>query len=372
MLVASTLALAVLPGSASAEPFCTDTWTGANEGLWQTASNWSTGKVPSSTDVACIAAGKTVKVTEGTNQTGVLLDKGTVAISGGALEITNGLEASSASTLNLSNGTLTGAGTVDVSGGFVWNGGTMSGSGSTVLASGVSGTIGRVTLKERTLVNEGTLTWSESYIVLREGAQFKNQGTFNANPDGNSISREGEGTAPLIVNTGTFQKTEGTGKTRIGVAIDNEATVSAKSGHLDFGGGGTSGQSHVGSWSAASGAEIAFSEGSYSLGSTVPLSGAITLTDVSVGTPGATVAAGKIEGAAATVTLTSTYGLGGTLKLDGPGTSTLSSLNLGTNGTLTGAGTVDVSGGFVWNGGTMSGSGSTVLASGVSGTIGRV
>ena len=46
---------------ASAEPLCTDTWTGPNEGAWQEGTNWSTGSVPSSSDVACIEAGKTVK-----------------------------------------------------------------------------------------------------------------------------------------------------------------------------------------------------------------------------------------------------------------------------------------------------------------------
>ncbi|MBA3808277.1 MAG: RHS repeat protein, partial [Solirubrobacterales bacterium] len=69
---------------------------------------------------------------------------------------------------------------------------------------------------------------------LREGAQFKNQGTFNANPDGNSISREGEGTAPLIVNTGTFQKTTGTGTTRIEVNFENLGIVREETGRLEF------------------------------------------------------------------------------------------------------------------------------------------
>lgn len=35
------LSMAVLPATASAEPLCTDSWTGPVEGSWQTASNWS-------------------------------------------------------------------------------------------------------------------------------------------------------------------------------------------------------------------------------------------------------------------------------------------------------------------------------------------
>lgn len=107
--------LALAPAGASAEPLCTDTWTGASGGEWQTATNWSTGKVPSSTDVACIAVGKTVDVTEGANQAGVLEDKGTLAISGGSLELVSALEASSAVSLTQSGGTLSGVGTLDIS-----------------------------------------------------------------------------------------------------------------------------------------------------------------------------------------------------------------------------------------------------------------
>lgn len=132
-------ALALVPAGASAEPLCTDTWTGPGEGEWQTASDWSTGKVPSSSDVACVGAEKTVEVTGGTDHAGVLEDKGTIAISGGSLELVSALEASSATSLTLTGGTLTGAGSLDVSGSFLWEGtSTISGSGMLVLESGMS------------------------------------------------------------------------------------------------------------------------------------------------------------------------------------------------------------------------------------------
>lgn len=182
--------LAVAAQAASAEPVCTDTWTGASGGEWQTATNWSTSKVPTSSDVACIGLETTVNVTEGINQTGVLEDKGTLAISGGSLELANALEASSTSTLNLSGGTLTGAGTLDISGSLQWDthigfSGTMAGSGQTVLKPGASGIIyynndpsEAVYLTERTFVNEGTMTLQTSALFMSEGAQFKNVGTF--------------------------------------------------------------------------------------------------------------------------------------------------------------------------------------------------
>ncbi len=127
---------------ASAEPLCTDTWTGASEGTWQTASNWSAGHVPTSSDVACLGAGTSVTVSEGPNQASVVVDKGALTISSGSsLEVASALEASSVSTLTLTSGTLTGAGTVDVSSFLSWTNGKMTGSGSTVVQSGASASL---------------------------------------------------------------------------------------------------------------------------------------------------------------------------------------------------------------------------------------
>jgi len=64
-LACSVVGLAALPAATSADPSCTDTWTGdAGDGLWQTAGNWSTESAPSSSDVACIGSGVTVHITE--------------------------------------------------------------------------------------------------------------------------------------------------------------------------------------------------------------------------------------------------------------------------------------------------------------------
>ena len=127
VLAVLLLALALAPAGASAESLCTDNFTGASEGTWQTASNWSTGKVPTSSDVACVGSAKTVKVSSGSQVAGVLQGEGAVVISGGSLELTNTLEASSIRALVLSSGgTLTGAATVKVTGSLEWPNGTMS------------------------------------------------------------------------------------------------------------------------------------------------------------------------------------------------------------------------------------------------------
>jgi hypothetical protein len=98
--------LVLVPASASAEPLCTDTWTGPAEGNWTTAEDWSSG-VPTSSSVVCIAAGKTVKVTEGVHQAGVIEDKGGLWVYFGTLEVTNALEASSVAGLTMQGATLT-------------------------------------------------------------------------------------------------------------------------------------------------------------------------------------------------------------------------------------------------------------------------
>jgi hypothetical protein len=216
VLQAAVLVLA--PAGASAESLCTDTWTGPGEGNWTTAEDWATSKVPTSTDVACIGSGKTVNVTTGANQAGVVQGAGILAISGGSLELASGLEVSTIASLKQTGGTLTGAGTLDITSSFPAVEGRMSGSGSTVMGSGASGVVevpsetDRLFLEGRSFLNEGTLTFTSGTLELSGGAQLKNTGTFKVNSE--TLYRfceicimSGSKSAPSIVNTGTFEKT---------------------------------------------------------------------------------------------------------------------------------------------------------------------
>jgi antigen 43 len=135
--------LALIPSTTLADPSCTDSWTGAaSDGLWQTAGNWSTEAVPSSSDVACIGPGTTVHLTGGVNHASVLLDdEGTLQISGGSLELTSTGAPSAVGTLALSGGSLSGPAAVDVVNSLNWTGGMMTGSGSTSLLAPATGTI---------------------------------------------------------------------------------------------------------------------------------------------------------------------------------------------------------------------------------------
>jgi hypothetical protein len=61
------IALAGVLSTSAAAATCTDNFIGPNEGQWSTATNWSTGKRPTPTDVACWSAGITVLATEPEN-----------------------------------------------------------------------------------------------------------------------------------------------------------------------------------------------------------------------------------------------------------------------------------------------------------------
>ncbi len=368
VLLAAILAFGA--AGASAESLCTDTWTGPSEGSWTTAEDWSTGAVPTSTSVACIGSGKTVTVTEGANQTGVAQGEGTIAISGGSLEVANALEASSIKGLSMSGGALTGSGAVDVTGTLVGLQGKLEGS-DVVVESGATGTITNVLRLYGMLTNDGAFTiGARDGLGGEESARFVNNGTLTI--EGNEEVNTGmyrlstTGSPPALVNNGTLKRTNGTGKIPVVWSIANDGAVEATQGILAFGGGGVSGSEHVGSWSAASGATIrlenlGYGAVSFALGSSVPVSGAFV-----VGSE-ATVKAGVIEGSSSTITV---EGGGSPLvEVTGSSPSTIAHLKFIGGGTLSDAGEVDVTGSFTCRGGAVAGSGVFVVESGATAVL---
>jgi RHS repeat-associated protein len=367
VLLAAAIVGASQPAVATAEPACTDNWVGGEAGGWQTAANWSAGHVPSSTDVACIAAGKTAVVEGGTNHAGVVQGEGGISLNGGSLELANALEGSKLGSLSLS-ATLTGPATLTLTSSLTWSsGGVMAGTGSTVLGASATGSVAgcascsRPLLTERTFVNQGTLTFSGiTESLMSEGARLENSGTLKLNSEaGFAINvAEGSKTAPKILNTGTFERTEHGSVTRAVPSFENHGTVSAQSGHLDLTGGGSSNAS--GQWLASAGAEVIFRGGSFSLVGG-KWSGPIAIN-------GAKVTAEGVEGSAAELEVwlgeSSSPG-----ELDiASGSMTVSSLLL-ENSTLGGAGTLVVANALHWlSAGKMAGSGKTVLPSAAIGT----
>ena len=110
---------------------------------------------------------------------------------------------------------------------------------------------------------------ADGSIAMKDGAEFENSGTFNADSwdpacgygyGGTSFENAG-GAASSITNTGTFQSDAEGSAINLEVGFTNGGTVSgAGSSSLAFhaGGGGTGG-----TWSAASGATLTFASGSF-------------------------------------------------------------------------------------------------------------
>jgi RHS repeat-associated protein len=320
---------ALVPASASAEPLCTDTWTGASEGEWTTAANWSAGHAPGSTDVACIGAGKTAKVNGSAAVAGVVEGAGTVSMSGGSLEVANSLETGVIATFSETGGTLQGAGSLEVSTSLTWKSGEMAGSGQTVVKSGAVATLDATSNKfmaTRLFVNEGTLTFSEGQLWMASGAEIKNTGTFNANSASGIAT--GSGTAS-IVNSGTFAKTTGAGSTGIGPPFESSGTVDAATGEFEFAQPVTLLSGTI--------------EGHFRFDKSTTV--------------------GTVEGAAATVTLP----LGSSLSVNSGNTATIGTLEL--HSTVSGAGTLAIAKSLTWASGEMIGSGTTLIEGEATGTI---
>jgi hypothetical protein len=333
---------------------CTDTWTGgASTEAWATAGNWSTG-VPGFSDVACIGSGVTVRVSEGAQSVGSLQDEGTLVVAGGSLEVSEESTVSSVDSLSLTGGTLSLAGELDVASSLTSSGNaTVSGAGRLVVQSSATGTLGAsgcslFTLSGATLLNEGTVTLGASggvsgQLDMAEGAKLENAGTFYADsypagcvPGSNSASIQSNGGSPSVSNTGTFSADAGgVHAALVSVPFDNEGTVHVASGVLNPTGGGSSTE---GTWTTASGTEVGFTTGSFSL----------THDDAS----------------GAKLVLS-----GGTLSI-ATGTTTVDSLSL-TGGTLSLSGELDASGSLASSGNaTVSGAGRLVVQSGATGTLG--
>jgi RHS repeat-associated protein len=242
LLAAVSSAFLALLGTSSVNAAeCTNTWTGAAEGTWQAAANWSAGHAPSSSDIACIGSGKTVNVTAGTNQAAIVQGEGSLTIKESTLELFGTSEPSAIKNLTVKyNAVLTGPGTINVSSSFAWtNESTMSGTGATVLGAKATGSVttggGWARLKERRLVNEGTFAMNEGVMLLTEKSEILNKGTFTVNHEG-TFDIFAEGTTPKFVNSGLLQKTSGAGETELTVNFENQGEVNAKSGTLLFSG----------------------------------------------------------------------------------------------------------------------------------------
>src|SRR5262249_30401372 len=135
-----------------------------------------------------------------------------------------------------------------VTGTLLWTGGLIGGSGSTEIASSATFTVSAGTnkfLDQGLLNNKGHGIWTGPGIVyLQNGATLLNSGALDLQND--QVVGYNGGPAPSFTNTGVVTKVAGTGISRWDVAFNNNGTVIAASGTVQFNGGGaSSGEFHA-------------------------------------------------------------------------------------------------------------------------------
>ena len=262
------------------------------------------------------------------------MPSGTLALQGGSLSVEAGYTATAAS-FTQTGGTLKGAGSLNVSSTLTWSGGSMAGTGSTAILASGTGTLANVSIDERTLINDGSLSLSGTYLMMRETAILENTGTLTVNVEGEEtgITHPYAEPGALLINSGTIRKTAGSGFTRIRANLANLGTIRAESGTL------------------------AFSESQTAL-----LFSGSALTG-SVEFQGPNIIAGDVVSSGGTLTI------GSMSPLEIASGSTVQASELALNGAVEGDGNLEVTGSLAWEGSKMSGSGRTVLAAGASGSV---
>jgi hypothetical protein len=326
---------------------CAKTWTGAVSTSWTASGNWTPSGAPGATAYACISSGAnapTIAAASNISIAGMELNNLTFTVDGTlSLTDTGGTKSSL-----MTGGALAGTGTVTIASGhtFTWNGGVMQGTGSTVVAA--SGTLVMdnsasnqyLILDQRTLTNNGTVTytpnaggWNLYLAYFGNVTSFVNNGTFTYNGLNAADPGIGSGGPSTITNNGTFTKAGGTATATISPAFDNDGTVKSKAGVLSLNGGSAVG---TGSFGASSGASVALAGGTFNLAGGSAFTGHVAIT-------------------------------GGSVSIASGGTLTMSGSNAFAGGIIEGAGIVRVNGTLVWTGGVMQGTGSTVVAA--SGTL---
>ena len=137
---------------------CTDSWTSASSGSWDTPSNWSTGKVPISSDRVCVSA-------SGNTPYSVIVGNETIEVASLTVGSTG-----SEPTLMIGNASAGGTAEVDVSGDIdIASNGIVTVAAPTPFAASL--TAGSVT-------NAGTLSvQNNATLTLSDGSTFENTST---------------------------------------------------------------------------------------------------------------------------------------------------------------------------------------------------
>ncbi|MDB5292221.1 MAG: type 1 secretion C-terminal target domain subclass, partial [Phycisphaerales bacterium] len=258
--------------------------------------------------------------------------------------------ASSAVGGTFAGGTLDGSGDVTYSGTLNLTSGTMQGAGKTVIAAGGSLIVGGNLALNRVLENDAGAAWTAGAILMI-GGTVNNNGTWTTSSTGTLQCYGNGGTNAFNNNSGATFFQSGTGTTQFfvnstGVAFNNAGTVNVQAGTLQLLAGGN----QTGAFTVAA-------------TSTLTLNGTHTFAAGSTVTGAGTLA---VTGGAST--FASAQNISGTLSISGGtavfnGNVTAGSLAM-SGGTLGGAGNVTLTGTSSWSAGTMQDAGKTVIAAG--------
>ncbi len=266
---------------------------------------------------------------------------GTTVLDGGTLALNNA-NPLTLSALSLNQGTLTGSGAITVGGALQVLGGSVALTGSAGFTTGGSTTINMAAASGGTLtvarpwVNSGTLSLAGDDFIALDGSA----GGFITNATGGvmnlastaAFAVQNLGGAPAFNNAGTVNYNGAGLATLAAGSFTNLGAVNVNSGGLAVNGGG----SDSGSYTVATGAVLAFTGGTRTLGAGASATGGGRL-EVSAGTVDINTA--LTPGALLFQTS------GGTLNFNHTAAQTVSALTL-TGGAVGGTGSLVVSGAF--------------------------
>jgi hypothetical protein len=172
--------------------------------------------------------------------------------------------------VNIANGTINLTAPVTIAGQLNWWAGTLSGSPLTIASNGVMHLNLGVKYLTCPLTNGGTVLWTGSDFIVRNASSYGYFGAVENLPgalwdiqcDARIIDDYNCcGTVnPYFHNAGLLRKSAATGTSTFSIPLINDGAVAVLQGTLNVGSGGTV----EGSFSAAAGAAIIFSGGSFS------------------------------------------------------------------------------------------------------------
>ena len=170
-----------------------NTWLNTDSSTWATASNWSSGSVPSATDNVGISnnGGTAPSLSSDLTVKSLSIETGaSLTIASSTLTIANNI---------FNSGTLTATGTLTYAASTLYNNGTFTNNGTTTLTNFTNNTGATATIASANQLTV-TNTISNSGTITVDGTLINNQTLTNSG----TFTNEGETTLTNLTNTGTF------------------------------------------------------------------------------------------------------------------------------------------------------------------------